>query len=90
MRHTLLSNSHTNIFNSFNNFPGNQKDWVTIVKSDAPETSYKQWFYLNGGEEGQLKFNGLAPGHYEVRGYHKWPTGQYKVEARFSFSVVKK
>ncbi len=69
------------------NFPGNRSDWITIVRSTASTRSYKQWTYLYGKRRGSKKFNGLPNGTYEVRAYHNWPRGSYKVVARYRFSV---
>jgi hypothetical protein len=72
----------------FGGFPGNQTDWVTIVEASAPDSSYAEWFYLKGEREGRRTFKGLRTGSYEVRGYHDWPAGDYRVQGRYAFTVT--
>ena len=68
--------------------PGNAQDWVTVVSSTAPDTSYGQYFYTGGKREADFSFNNsLAAGEYEVRVYFNYPAGGYTVRARRAFSV---
>ena len=78
---------HEKIKVQYLDLPGNQKDWITIVRSDAPENSYGQYFYTMGKKEGDFIFGGLAPGEYEVRVYYNWPNGGFLVQSRQKFTV---
>jgi hypothetical protein len=73
---------------AFAGFPGNDQDWVTVVKAAAPRDSYAQWSYTRRRREGQLTFDGLPPGNYEARAYFDWPAGGYSVRSRVAFRVV--
>ena len=68
--------------------PGNFQDWMTIVKADAPDTSYDEYQYGGGKTSGEWGFTGLEAGDYEVRLYHDWPNGGYVVQARYAFRVL--
>lgn len=67
--------------------PGNKQDWITIVGAGSSDSSYGQYFYTNGSTSGQMSFNGLSAGRYEVRLYLDWPAGGYTVWARYPFTV---
>lgn len=55
----------------YQGMPGNRSDeWITIVPADTPVSEYDQWTYLKGKKEGNLNFNGLEPGTYEVRAFY--------------------
>ncbi len=71
----------------FNNFPGNSQDWITIVQQNTPDDHYRQFFYTQGMRQGELDFQGLPAGDYEVRSYFNWPSGGYTVEERVAFTV---
>ena len=71
----------------FSGFPGNEQDWITIVKASDPPSSYGQYFYLNRKRSGTLDFNGFPVGKYEVRGFFNWPEGGYTIQARYVFTV---
>lgn len=71
----------------FSGLPGNKQDWMTVVKKEAPENSYAEYFYTQGKTQGSYTFKGLKPGDYEVRVYFDWPNGGYTVQDRFSFGV---
>ncbi len=69
--------------------PGNAQDWVTVVSSTAPDSSYGQYFYTGGKREADFSFNNsLAAGEYEVRVYFNYPAGGYTVRARRAFTVT--
>ncbi len=72
----------------FSGLPGNQQDWITVVKKGTPESSYGEYFYTQGKKQGSYEFKGLSPGEYEVRVYFNWPDGGYTVQDRFSFEVA--
>jgi hypothetical protein len=71
----------------FLGFPGNPKDWITVVKaSDGPEVE-KQYYYTEGKREGTFTYDGLPPGDYEARAYFNWPDGGRIVRLRQPFRV---
>lgn len=60
---------HTKIKITYNGFPGNPTDWISLArKGQAPET-YIQYFFLNSQKTGSLEFDGVTSGNYELRGY---------------------
>ncbi len=71
----------------YGNLPGNQQDWITVVKVSAPENTYGEWFYTEGRKSGSHQFKGLPVGQYEARVYHNWPEGKYIVQDRHPFNV---
>jgi hypothetical protein len=71
----------------FAGFPGNEKDWVTVVPVATPTDRYGKWEYAAGKRDGFLSFDGLPAGEYEARAYFNWPSGGYTVQARFAFRV---
>src|SRR5262245_29472216 len=68
-------------------FPGNAKDWITLVPQDAPPDTYGEWFYTDGKKAGSYQFKGLAPGSYQLRAYLDWPTGGYNIRAKLAITV---
>lgn len=72
----------------YSGLPGNNRDWLTVVARGTPDHNYGQWFYTQGRRQGQLSFEPLSPGDYEVRIYLDWPNGGYDVAARRSFTVA--
>jgi len=73
---------------TFSNMPGNNSDWISVAKSEAPINAYEQHHYLEGARNGQLRFEGLSAGDYEVRAYWNWPRGGYEsILAKEPFTV---
>lgn len=72
---------------TFEAFPGNAQDWITVVPRAASERSYQEWYYLGGKRSGVLTFRALGAGEYEARGYFDWPSGGYEVRTRTAFRV---
>jgi hypothetical protein len=72
----------------YEGLPGNKKDWITIVKADAPDNSHGEWYYTKGKKRGTATFKALPPGEYEVRVFYDWPKGSYNVEDRYAFTVI--
>jgi polyhydroxyalkanoate synthesis regulator phasin len=72
---------------NYSGLPGNQHDWITLVKASASESTYGEWFYTNGQSKGSHTFNPVAPGKYEVRIYFDWPAGGYAVQKRVAVTV---
>ncbi len=74
----------------YKNFPGNDTDWITIVKASDPPDTYGECPYTNGEKNGKMTFSGLEPGEYEVRVYFDWAnTGTYDVQLRHAFTIKK-
>ncbi|HPJ35241.1 MAG TPA: CsgG/HfaB family protein [Spirochaetota bacterium] len=71
----------------FFGLPGDQYDWITLIKASAPDTTYGEWFYTKGQRSGTYSFRPVAPGNYEVRVYFSWPAGGYKVQKRLKVKV---
>ncbi len=71
----------------FSGLPGNEHDWITLVKADAGDETYGEWFYTAGEEEGAHTFAAVAAGEYEVRVYFDWPDGGYEVQQRLKITV---
>jgi hypothetical protein len=76
-----------NIPVEFANFPGNVKDWLTIVNANDPPEKEGQFFYAGGKKSGVFTFKGLPVGDYEVRGFYNWPDGGHTVQVRVPFRV---
>lgn len=72
----------------FAGLPGNNRDWITVVRSDAGDSTYGQFYYTGGEDQGSREFRPLAAGHYEVRVFFDWPHGSYDVQSRYGFSVT--
>ena len=73
---------------SFSGAPGNKTDWITIYPVGAEETSYGEWYYLEGKINGELTYT--APqkeGNYELRLLANWPEGKY--EAIATSNIIK-
>jgi hypothetical protein len=68
--------------------PGNQSDWITVVRADASDGSYGPYFYTDGKRNGGFTFDGLPAGQYQARVFFNWAGGGgYTVQARTSFTV---
>ncbi len=73
---------------TFNNLPGNAKDWITIVKATAKADTYGEYYYTAGQQQGKQSFAALPEGKYEARLYYNWSAGGYTVQARYAFVVA--
>lgn len=71
----------------FEGMPGHAGDWITVIAADEPDDRYAAWAYTGGLTSGQLTFDGLPAGDYEVRAYFDWPHGGYEVRSRHAFVV---
>lgn len=71
----------------FSRLPGNAQDWITLVAAAQPDNQYGEYFFTQGKSAGQMNFNGLPPGSYEVRLYYNWPSDGFKVQFRYPFVV---
>ncbi len=72
---------------NYSGLPGNQNDWITLVRSTDPDTTYGEWFYTYGQKSGVYTFKAVEPGDYEVRIYFDWPNGGYVVQKRIKITV---
>jgi len=66
-----------------------QKNWIGIYKAGKKTLIENNlaWKWTNNQEEGQLIFNNLPAGKYDVRAFFK---NSYKLEALISFEVTNK
>ncbi len=71
----------------FSGMPGNENDWITLVKADTPDDTYGEWFYTGGEESGSYSFAAVEAGEYEIRIYFDWPAGGYTVQQRLKITV---
>lgn len=73
----------------YSELPGKYSDFISLVDSSISE---KEW---NRGErrdnistQGDLTFDGMPPGSYEIRAYYNYREGRYyKLIGRFPFKV---
>jgi hypothetical protein len=68
--------------------PGNQQDWITVVKAGTSEKEWGQWTYTAGKKAGNYTAKGLTSGEYEARLYYDYPKGGFTVIERVKFTVV--
>lgn len=79
--------AHTPVVVTWARTPGNQQDWITVVKAGTSDEKWGTWIYLEGARKGEMKVPGLAAGDYEARLYFDWPKGGFKVIERLPFTV---
>ncbi|MBN1524744.1 MAG: hypothetical protein JW904_09685 [Spirochaetales bacterium] len=79
--------SDENINIEYSGFPGNDQDWITLVKSGDSDKTYGEWFYTEGKKSGSYTFGKVKPGEYEIRVYFDWPAGGYVVQTRIQVTV---
>jgi TolB-like protein len=80
-------NSGDRITVKFSGMQGSKFDWITLVKSDASDSTYAEWTYTNGAKSGSYTFKGVEPGSYEIRAYFDWPAGGYNVKKRLKIII---
>ena len=68
--------------------PGNQQDWITVVKAGTSDKEWGQWTYTKGQKNGSYTVKGLKSGEYEARLYYDYPKGGFKVIERVKFTVT--
>lgn len=71
----------------FLGFPGNAKDWITVVKATDPPNTDGPYIYTEGQREGTYTYAGLPPGEYEARAYFDWTDGGHIIRHRAPFRV---
>jgi len=69
---------------TFSGFPGNAKDWIGLAVPGSSDEKYVIWAYTNGQQTGQIEFQALAEGNYEVRSYFN---NEGTVRSRYLFTV---
>jgi len=79
-------NPNENITVSFSGMHSQNRDWIGIypVGSSNAWANKVAWAWTNDQVEGNLNFNGLPAGHYEVRAFYN---NSYTVEATHVFRV---
>jgi len=71
----------------FGGLPGHREDYITVPRPGAHPTFMPQrWAYTEGKTEGEMTFNNLESGPWEVRLYFKH-TG-YKIQKTITFTVA--
>ncbi|MHB8137410.1 MAG: zinc ribbon domain-containing protein [Smithellaceae bacterium] len=70
------------------NAPGYSRDWICVVRADAPHTAAGNFKYISRGGRGVLSFKSPRPGNYEARAYYNYSPYQYTISARHRFTVV--
>jgi TolB-like protein len=83
--HSYLSGGKITV--TFSGMKGSKFDWITIVKSNASDSTYGEWVYTNGEKSGNRSFTAGEPGTYEIRAYFDWPAGGYIVKKRITITV---
>jgi len=68
--------------------PGNDQDWITIVKSSAPSDDWGKWDYTRGKVNGEYRVVVSEPGKYEARVFIDWPTCGFRIMAQQIFTVI--
>jgi hypothetical protein len=74
---------------NFSNAPGDEQDWICIVRADSPVTEAGDYKHMpKGVSQGILNFDPPSPGEYEVRAYYNYARKGYTVSDRYAFSVA--
>ena len=69
--------------------PGYSRDWICIVPAGASHTEAGNYQYVPGKGQGVLTFSAPKPGRYEARAYYKYESREYRITARYAFTVEK-
>jgi predicted RNA-binding Zn-ribbon protein involved in translation (DUF1610 family) len=72
----------------FYNAPGYSRDWICIVPAGARHTEAGDYQYIPRRGRGVLTFRSPRPGRYEARAYYNYSSFQYKISARYGFTVL--
>lgn len=54
---------------SYVGFTADPTDWITIVAAGSAPEAFGEWHYTTGNADGQMTFQGLPSGSYEVRAF---------------------
>lgn len=71
----------------FYNAPGYSRDWLCIVPAGAKHTEPGNYQYIPKRGRGILTFKSPRPGKYEARAYYNYSSFDYKISARYVFTV---
>jgi hypothetical protein len=71
----------------FYNAPGYSRDWICIVRAGARHTEPGNYQYIPKRGRGILTFKSSRPGKYEARAYYNYSSSEYKISARYVFTV---
>ncbi len=71
----------------FYNAPGYSRDWLCIVPAGAKHTEPGNYQYIPKQGRGILTFKSPRPGKYEARAYYNYSSFDYKISARYVFTV---
>ena len=69
---------------NYSGFPGNARDWIGVVPASYKDEQLAQWFLTDGKDSGNMTFDGLPHGDYEVRGFFN---NEYVVKVRHRFRI---
>lgn len=72
----------------YSGLPGNDQDWITVVKSGAPADDWGIWDYTKGKVNGKYSIVINEPGKYESRIFIDWPTCGFKIMAQQTFTIL--
>lgn len=74
---------------TYRGLPGNERDWISVAKADAAESSYIVYEYTKGQVDGSLELRPMIePGEFEIRVFFDDSTGDKTVRARQTFMVT--
>jgi len=69
--------------------PGSSRDWICIVPAGSRNTEAGDYQYIPKRGKGVMTFNAPSPGRYEARAFYNYSPGEYKITARYKFTVEK-
>ncbi|RFA26271.1 hypothetical protein CAI21_17490 [Alkalilimnicola ehrlichii] len=72
----------------YSGLPGNEQDWVTVVRHGAPVDDWGEWQFTGGTTSGEHTIVISEPGRYEARVFFDWPTCGFDIKARTVFAVT--
>lgn len=70
------------------NAPGHSRDWICIVRAGAAHTEAGDYQYIPRRGRGVLTFRAPRPGKYEARAYYNYSSFEYRISARYGFTVA--
>jgi TolB-like protein len=79
--------SDESIIVQFGNFKGTKNEWISIAQKNEPKEKFQVFQYTKSRSSGELTFDSLPQGEYEVRAYLRYDVGSYDIGARYSFVV---
>ncbi|MDI6742667.1 MAG: zinc ribbon domain-containing protein [Smithella sp.] len=73
---------------NYYNAPGQSRDWICIVRAGAANTEAGDYQYIPRRGRGVLTFRAPRPGKYEARAYYNYSSFDYRISARYGFTVA--